>query len=30
MHTRLSMTALLWRPLLRLLGRGQRSLPAAR
>ena len=30
MHTRLAMTALLWRPLLRLLGRGPRSLPAAR
>ena len=30
MHTRLSMTALLWRPLLRALGRGQRRLPAAR
>ena len=30
MHTRLSMTALMWRPLLRLFGRGQRSLPAAR
>ena len=30
MHTRLAMTALLWRPLLRVLGRGPRSLPAAR
>jgi len=30
MHTRLSMTALLWRPLLRLLGRAPRRLPAAR
>ncbi len=30
MHSRLSMTALLWRPLLRVLGRGPRSLPAAR
>ena len=29
MHTRLSMTALLWRPLVRLFGRGQRQLPAA-
>lgn len=30
MHTRLSMTALLWRPLLRLFGRAPRRLPAAR
>jgi glycosyltransferase involved in cell wall biosynthesis len=30
MHSRLAMTALLWRPLLRVLGRGPRSLPAAR
>jgi hypothetical protein len=30
MHTRLAMTALLWRPLLRVLGRGPRRLPAAR
>ncbi len=28
MHTRLAMTALLWRPLLRVLGRGQPQLPA--
>ncbi len=30
MHSRLAMTALLWRPLLRALGRGPRGLPAAR
>ena len=30
MHTRLTMTALLWRPLLRLIGRAPRRLPAAR
>lgn len=30
MHSRLAMTALLWRPLLRVLGRGPRSLPAPR
>ncbi len=29
MHTRLAMTAILWRPLVRVLGRGQRRLPAA-